>query len=97
MYPKMDGRIVFVSQEDYEYIEELYRKITREYRVQAGLARVKPIKGESDNKPKFGHVISFLREHSAFSDKEIQNFAARFVKLKKEFGMRQKCLIKNFQ
>jgi hypothetical protein len=35
-----------------------------------------------------------MREHSAFSDKEIQNFAARFVKLKSEFGMRQKCLLK---
>ncbi len=83
MHPEIEGRIVFVSQEDYEYIEELYRRITHEYRVQAGLAGVKPIKGESDNKIKFGHVISFLREHSAFGDKEIQNFAAKFIKKSK--------------
>ncbi len=89
MQSEIRGRIVFVTQEDYEYIEELYRRIIHEYRVQAELAGVKPIKGESDSKPMFGHVISFLREHSAFGDKEIQNFVARFVKVKSGLGMPQ--------
>lgn len=46
----------------------------------AELAGVKPTIGKKGQGPKIRHVISFLREHAVYGDREIQNFAARFVK-----------------
>jgi hypothetical protein len=73
-----EKKVVCVSPEDHKYIEELYGKITEQYKVQAVLAGVRPTIGKKGNGPR--HVINFLREHSAFGDIEIRNFAARFVK-----------------
>lgn len=75
-----EKKVVCVSPEDHKYIEELYGKITEQYKVQAMLAGVRPTIGKKGNGPKVRHVINFLREHSAFGDIEIRNFAARFVK-----------------
>ncbi len=75
MEPDVERKVVCVTPEDHKYIEELYKKITNEYKVQAGLAGVRPTVGKKGKGPKIRHVVSFLREHSAFGDKEIQNFA----------------------
>lgn len=80
MEPDVERKVVCVTPEDHKYIEELYRKITNEYKVQAGLSGVRPTIGKKGKGPKVRHVISFLREHSVFGNKEIQDFAARFVK-----------------
>ncbi len=76
----IERKVVCVSPEDHKYIEELYVKITEQYKVQATLAGVRPTIGKKGNGPKVRHVVSFLREHSAFGDIEIRKFAARFVK-----------------
>lgn len=80
MEPDIERKVVCVTPEDHKYIEELYRKITNEYKVQATLAGVRPTIGKKGKGPKIRHVVSFLREHAVFGDREIQNFAARFVK-----------------
>jgi hypothetical protein len=80
MEPDAERKVVCVTPEDHKYIEELYRKITNEYKVQATLAGVRPTIGKKGKGPKIRHVISFLHEHSVYGDREIQNFAARFVK-----------------
>ncbi len=76
----VEKKVVCVSPEDHKYIEELYGKITEQYKVQAALAGVRPTIGKKGNGPKVRHVVSFLREHSTFGDAEIQRFADRFVK-----------------
>ncbi len=73
-------KVVRVTPEDDEYIEELYKKITYAYKSAAALAGVNPTIGKKGQGPKLRHVISFLREHAVYGDREIQNFAARFVK-----------------
>jgi hypothetical protein len=73
-------KVVCVTPGDHEYIKELYGKMVSEYTMQARLAGIKPTKGKKGNGPKFRHIISFLREHSAYGDREIQNFASRFVR-----------------
>ncbi|WAM22519.1 MAG: hypothetical protein OI715_00075 (plasmid) [Candidatus Methanoperedens sp.] len=73
-------KVVRVTPEDDEYIEELYKKITDAYKSAAALAGVNPTPGKKGQVPKIRHVVSFLREHAVFGDREIQNFAARFVK-----------------
>ncbi len=72
-------RIVWVTQEDYNYIEELYRKLIHEYNKQAILLETNKASEKNDG-PKLGDIISLLREQSAIGDEEIQKFAARFVK-----------------
>jgi hypothetical protein len=46
----------------------------------ATLAGVKPTFGKKGEGPKIRHIITFLREHAVYGDREIQNFATRFVK-----------------
>ncbi len=75
-----ERKVVCVTPEDHEYIGELYKKITEAYKSMAELAGVKPTVGKKGQGPKIRHVISFLREHAVYGEKEIQNFAARFVK-----------------
>ncbi len=77
---EIEKKVVCVCPEDHEYIEELYGKITEQYKVQAALAGVRLTIGKKGNGPKVRHVVSFLREHSVFGDTEIRNFADRFVK-----------------
>lgn len=76
----MERKVVCVTAEDHEYIGELYKKITDAYKSMAELAGVKPTVGKKGQGPKIRNVIIFLREHAVYGDREIQNFAARFVK-----------------
>jgi hypothetical protein len=85
---EIEGRTVIVTHEDYEYINELYKKLNHQYKVQDRLARVDSTSHENDMCLKFGQTISFLIEHSAFGDKEIRAFAAKFV-IKKRIGKQQ--------
>jgi hypothetical protein len=80
MEPGIERKVVCVTPEDHKFIEELYKKIINEYKTRAALAGIKPTIGKKGKGPKIRHVISFLREHSVYGDREIQNFAARFVK-----------------
>ncbi len=80
MKTDIERKVVCVTPEDHEYIGELYEKIIAEYKSMAELAGVKPTIGKKGQGPKIRHVISFLREHAVYGDREIQNFAARFVK-----------------
>jgi hypothetical protein len=73
-------KVVRVTPEDDEYIEELYKKITGAYKSAAALAGVNPTTGKKWQGPKIRDVVSFLREHAVYGDREIQNFADRFVK-----------------
>ena len=73
-------KVVCVTLEDHEYIGDLCKKIADAYKTAAALAGVKPKLGKKGDVPKTRHVISFLREHAVFGDREIQNFAAKFVK-----------------
>ncbi len=76
---KTERKVVCVTAEDHEYIEELYKRITEAYKLMAELAGVKPTTGKKGQGPKMRHVISFLREHAVYGDREIENFAAKFV------------------
>ncbi len=80
MKPENKTKVVCVTPDDHKFIEELYEKIINEYRIRSALAGIKPTTGKKGKGPKVRHVVSFLREHSAFGDIEIQKFAARFVK-----------------
>jgi len=80
MKRKADTKVVCVTPEDHEYIEELYKKIIDAYKSMAALAGVKPTIGKKGQGPKMRHVISFLREHAVYGEGEVQKFAARFVK-----------------
>ena len=80
METNVERKVVCVTLEDREYIGELYKKITESYKAMATLAGVKPTFGKKGEGPKIRHIISFLREHAVYGDKEIQNFATRFVK-----------------
>jgi hypothetical protein len=80
METKVERKVVCVTPEDHRYIGDLYKKITDAYKAAAALAGVKPTIGKKGNGPKLRHVISFLREHAVYGDREIQNFATRFVK-----------------
>ncbi len=80
MEQEVERKVVCVTTDDHKYIEELYRKITKEYKAQAALAGIKPTIGKKGKGPKVRHVVSFLREHAVYGDREIQKFAARFVK-----------------
>lgn len=74
-----ERKVVCVAPEDHKYIGEIYKKFIDAYKAMAALAGVKPTLGKKGNGPKMRHVISFLREHAVYGDKEIQNFASRFV------------------
>jgi hypothetical protein len=80
METNLERKVVCVTSEDHKYIGELYKKITESYKAMAMLAGVKPTLGKKGEGPKIRHVIIFLREHAVYGDREIQNFAARFVK-----------------
>lgn len=80
MEKNVERKVVCVTREDHEYIGELYKKITESYKAMATLAGVKPTFGKKGEGPKIRHIISFLREHAVYGDREIQNFATRFVK-----------------
>ena len=80
METNVERKVVCVTLEDREYIGELYKKITESYKAMATLAGVKPTFGKKGEGPKIRHIISFLREHAVYGDREIQNFATRFVK-----------------
>ena len=80
MKKDIERKVVCVTAEDHEYIGELYIKIPDAYKSMAELAGVKPSFGKKGLGPKIRHVLSFLREHAVYGDREIQNFAARFVK-----------------
>ncbi len=73
-------KVVCASSEDHKYVDDLWKKIIDAYKNAAALAGVKPKLGKRGDAPKMRHVISFLREHAVYGDREIQNFAARFVK-----------------
>ncbi len=73
-------KVVCVTEEDHEFIEELYGKITEQYKTQAVMAGIKPTTGKKGKGPKVRHVVSFLREHSVFGETEIRTFAERFIK-----------------
>ncbi len=80
METDIEGKVVRVTPEDHKYIEELYKKIVDAYKSLAAVAGVKATIGKKGHGPKMRHVISFLREHAVYGDREIQDFAARFVK-----------------
>lgn len=80
MKKNVERKVVCVAPEDHQYIEKLYKKIIDAYKSMAAVAGVKPTIGKKGQGPKMRHVISFLREHAAYGDREIQDFAARFVK-----------------
>ncbi len=80
MKPETKTKVVCVTPDDHKFIDDLYGKITEQYKAQAELAGIKPTIGKKGKGPKVRHVVSFLREHSAFGDVEIQKFAAKFVK-----------------
>ena len=73
-------KVVCATQEDHEYVNDLWIKIIDAYKTAAALAGVKPKLGKRGDAPKMRHVVSFLREHAVYGEREIQNFAARFVK-----------------
>jgi len=80
METNVERKVVCVTLEDHEYIGELYKKMTESYKAMATMAGVKPTCGKKGEGPKIRHIISFLREHAVYGDREIQNFATRFVK-----------------
>lgn len=80
MEKNVERKVVCVTPEDHEYIGDLYKKMTESYKAMATLAGVKPTFGKKGEGPKIRHIISFLREHAVYGDREIQNFATRFVK-----------------
>ena len=80
METNVERKVVCVTLEDHRYIGDLYKKITDAYKAAAAMAGVKPTIGKKGEGPKIRHVISFLREHAVYGDREIQNFATRFVK-----------------
>ena len=73
--------LVCVTPKDDKYIEELYKKIVAEYNKQAAIAGIKTtgINWKGYTGPKITHIVSFLREHSVFDDKDIKKFAAKFI------------------
>lgn len=73
-------KVVCVTTEDHAFIEELYKRITETYKQQAARAGIKPTTGKKGKGPKVRHVVAFLREHAVYTDKEIQEFVARFIK-----------------
>jgi hypothetical protein len=75
-----ERKVVCITPEDHKYIGDLCKKIVDAYKAAAALAGVKPTLGKKGEGPKFRHVVSFLREHAVYGDREIQDFAARFVK-----------------
>jgi len=73
-------KVICATSEDHKYVDDLWKKIIDAYKNAASLAGVKPKLGKRGDAPKMRHVVSFLREHAVYGDREIQNFAARFVK-----------------
>lgn len=80
MEKNVEIKVVCVTLEDHKYIRELYEKITESYKTMATLAGVKSTFGKKGEGSKIRHIISFLRENAVYGDREIQNFATRFVK-----------------
>jgi hypothetical protein len=80
MEKNVERKVFCVKLEDHEYIRELYKMITETYKTMAALAGVKPTIGKKREGPKIRHIISFLSEYAVYGDRELQNFATRFVK-----------------